>query len=82
MRLDDMATFLREDFGVDATRFSIRRALKRPAWTQKVTQNVARERNQDLRDEYMYEISSLRSDQLIFVDESEVDRSVGTRRKS
>jgi hypothetical protein len=45
VRLDDMAASLRKEFGVDVTRFSIRRALKRPAWTQKVTQNIARARN-------------------------------------
>jgi transposase len=81
MRLNDMAAFLRKEFNADVTRFSIRRALKDPEWSKKVTQNVARERNQDLRDEYVHEISFLRSDQLVFVDESGVDKSVGTRRK-
>ena len=55
MPLDDMAAFLRKEFEVDVTLFSIRRALKDPAWSKKI--NVARERNQDLRDEYVHEIS-------------------------
>jgi transposase len=52
-----------------------------PKWSKKVTQNVARERNLDLRDEYVHEISSLRSDQLMFIDETGLDKSIGTRRK-
>lgn len=57
MRLRDMATFLGAEFDVDVTRFSISRALRDAGWSKKATQNVARERSQDLRDEYMYEIS-------------------------
>jgi hypothetical protein len=78
-----MAAFLQNEFDVDVTRFSIRRALKDPKWSKKVTQNVnvTRERNPDLRDEYVHEISYLRSDQLVFIDETGLDRSIGTRRK-
>jgi len=50
-------------------------------WSKKCTQNVARERNPDLRDEYMHEISFLRSKQLVFIDETGVDRSIGTKCK-
>jgi hypothetical protein len=81
MRLSDMATFLRKEFDVDVTRFSIRRVLKDRKWSKKVTQNVAQERNLDLRDEYVYEISSLRPDQLVFIDETRLDRGIGMRRK-
>ena len=77
MTLNDMAVFLREEFDVDVTRYSIRRALQ---WTKKVTQNIAQEQNPDLRDEYMHEISNFRSDQLVFIDETGVDKSIGTRR--
>jgi hypothetical protein len=41
MRLSDMAAFLQKEFDADVTRFSIRRALKDPKWSKKVTQNVA-----------------------------------------
>jgi hypothetical protein len=37
MRLSDMATSLRKEFDVDATRFSIRRVLKDHKWSKKVT---------------------------------------------
>jgi hypothetical protein len=54
MRLKDMIAFLRGEFKVELTRFSIRRALKDISWSKKATQNIAQERNLDLRDEYMY----------------------------
>ena len=38
MTLNNMAVFLREEFDVYVTRYSIRRALQ---WTKKVTQNIA-----------------------------------------
>ena len=81
MRLEDMVTFLRNEFDADVTLFNISRALKKAKWSKKCTQNVARERNPDLRDEYMHEISFLRSEQLVFIDETGVDRSIGTKRK-
>lgn len=81
LRLDDMAAFLNDDFEADVTPFSVGRALKAAGWSRKSTQNVAQERNARLRDEYMHEISCMRSDQLVFIDETGVDRSIGTRNK-
>jgi len=81
MRFKDMAAFLHKDFDVDVSRFSIRRALKDMKWSTKCTQNIARERNDDLRADYIYEVSFLRSDQLVFIDETGVDKSIGIRRR-
>ncbi|KAL0930283.1 uncharacterized protein CTRU02_212491 [Colletotrichum truncatum] len=81
LTLDKMAASLREHYDADVSRFSISRMLKDDNWSQKTTQNVAQERNLDLRDEYMYQISQYRSDQLVFVDESGIDKSIGIRRK-
>jgi transposase len=64
MRLEDMVDFLRGEFEVEVTRFSIRRALKDVDWSKKATQNVAQERNPDLRDEYMHDVSSFHSDKI------------------
>jgi transposase len=41
MRLKDIVTFLRSEFEVEVTRFSIRRALKDVDWSKKATQNIA-----------------------------------------
>ena len=43
---------------------------------KKATQNIAQEQNPDLQDEYMHEISTLRSDQLVFIDETGVDKAL------
>jgi len=59
MQFSDMAAFLRKGFNADVTRFSIYRALGDLEWSKKVAQNIARERNQDLQNEYMHEISFL-----------------------
>ena len=67
MRLKDMVVFLHGEFEVDVNRFSIRRALKDISWSKKATQNIAQERNQDLPDEYIYEVSSFRPCQLVFL---------------
>lgn len=79
MRLKDMVTFLRGEFEVELSGHSIRRDLR--TWSKKVTQNIAQERNADLRDDYNYEVSSFRSDQLVFLDESGVDKSIGIHKK-
>jgi hypothetical protein len=41
MRLKDMVTFLRSEFEVELTRFSIRKALEDAGWSKKATQNIA-----------------------------------------
>lgn len=81
LTLNQMAAFLRKYYEADVSRFSISRALRRDKWSQKATQNVAQERNLDLRDEYMHQISQYRSEQLVFVDESGIDKSIGIRRR-
>lgn len=73
MRLEDMVTFLRGEFEVEVSRFSIRRALKDFDWSKKATQNIAQERNLDLRDEYTYDVSSFHPTQLVFLDKTGVD---------
>jgi len=62
MRLKDMVTFLRGEFEVELSSHSIRRDLRDVTWSKKVTQNIAQERNADLRDDYNYKVSSFRSD--------------------
>ncbi|UPK95677.1 hypothetical protein LCI18_006612 [Fusarium solani-melongenae] len=70
MRLADMAAFIRKEFNVDVSCFSLSRALRSAEWRKKATRNVAKERNADLRDEH-----------LVFIDESGCHRSIGTKHK-
>ncbi len=76
MRLKEMVAFLRGEFEVELSRHSIGRDLRSTAWSKKATQNIAQERNADLRDDYMHEVSSFCSDQLVFLDESGLDKSI------
>ena len=48
-----MADFLSKEYHINISRVMIGRTLKRYGWTKKVIQNVAKERNQNLRDDYI-----------------------------
>src|ERR1700710_1430526 len=81
MRLQDMVAFLRGEFEVELTPYSIRRALQDVTWSKKPTQNIAQEHNADLQDNYTLEVSSFRLDRLVFLDESRLDKSIGNHTK-
>lgn len=80
MRLKDMVAFLRKEFDAEVTRFSVSRALESIGYT-KVTRNVARERNPDLRADHIHERSFFNSCQLIYIDESGCDKSIDIKNK-
>lgn len=71
-----MADFLHKQYGVNVSRFTIGRTLKRAGWTKKVTQNVAKERSQDLRDDYIERRFHYNPEQMVFIDESGSDRDL------
>jgi hypothetical protein len=77
---DEMVVFLHDEFGVlvDASTISV--ALKKARWTKKVIRQVAQQRNKDLRDFYMHQVSEFKSYHLVFVDESGCDKRIGFRR--
>lgn len=77
----DMASFLSREFKVTVSHDCIGRALRKAGWSKKATQNVAKEQNVDLREEHIYELSHFRSYQLVFIDESGMDKSIGTMKK-
>jgi hypothetical protein len=62
---DEMAVFLYDEFGILVSVFSIGRALASVKWTKKVTRRIASERNADLRDFYMHQLSEFRSYHLV-----------------
>lgn len=78
--LDEMAVFLWDEFNINVSTCSIRKSLASIGWSKKTAQQKAKERNQDLRDEYLHNISEFHSFQLVFVDESGCDKRVGFRR--
>ena len=77
---DEMAIFLWDEFEAQVTVHSISRALASVGWSKKAARRIARERNADLRDFYLYKLSHLRSYQLVYVDESGCDKRIGFRR--
>jgi hypothetical protein len=66
--LDDMAIFLSDEFEAVITS-STRRALASIGWPTKVARSIAKERNADLRDFYLYNLAAFRFHQLVYVDE-------------
>ena len=59
---------------------TISRALKCAGWSKKNSRRVAQERNADLRDFYLHNLSSFQSYHLVYVDESGCDKRIGFRR--
>jgi transposase len=77
---EEIAVFLWDEFDAQVTVHSISRALASAGWSKKAAQRVARQRNADLRDFYLYKFSAFRSYQLVYVDESGCDKRIGFRR--
>lgn len=65
-----MADFLRKQYHVHMSRFTVGRTVKRVGWTKKVTQNTAKEQSADLRDDYIERRSYYKPEQMISIDES------------
>ena len=64
----EMVVFLWDEFEELVTISSIGRVLASVGWTKKKISRVARERNADLRDIYLYDILDIRSWKLVYVD--------------
>jgi hypothetical protein len=67
--LDEMVDFVWDQYELDISVASVRRSLKACSWSKKKNQRVARERDPELRDACLYELSEYKSFQLDFVDE-------------
>ena len=64
--LDEMAYFLYDEFELLVSTYTISRALRSQGWTKKVARRIAQERNADLRDHYLDQLSDFRSYHLVF----------------
>jgi transposase len=78
--LEEMATFLWDEFDVLVSTSSISRALKARKWSKKTARRVAREQSPDLRDFYLRNLSAFQSYHLVYIDESGCDKLIGFRR--
>jgi hypothetical protein len=78
--LDEMVLFLWDEFEVSVSTSAVSRALKSIGWSKKTCRRIAKGRNPDLRDFYMYKLSAYSSYQLVYIDESGCDKRIGFRR--
>ncbi|KAJ5261106.1 hypothetical protein N7478_011701 [Penicillium angulare] len=78
--IDEMVVFLWDEFRIQVTNSSLKRALASAGWSKKVAKQRAKEQNADLRDFYLHNLSDFQSYQLVYVDESGCDKRIGFRR--
>ncbi len=71
-----MAMFIYDEFEVAVTTPTISRALAMAGGSKKAARRVAKERNADLRDFYLQNLSELRSYHLVYIDESGCEMAV------
>ncbi|KAF4439495.1 transposase [Fusarium acutatum] len=76
MYRDEMVEFLEQEFETTIPASNTGRALRSARWTRKTARRVAKGRNADLRDYYLYKLSFYRSYQLVYIDESGCDRRI------
>jgi transposase len=77
----EMIDFLYNTFGLEVSPTTISRTLKTERWSRKTNGRVAKQRNPDLRELYLYKLSDCHSYQLVFIDESGCDKRSGHRRQ-
>jgi hypothetical protein len=70
---DELAIFLYDKFEAAVTTSTISRALASAGWSKKAACRIAKERNADPRDFYLYNLSEFRSYHLVYIDESGCD---------
>ncbi|KAJ5335727.1 uncharacterized protein N7506_005663 [Penicillium brevicompactum] len=78
--VDGMAIFLWDEFRIQVTNSSLKRALASVGWSKKVARQRAKEQNADLQDFYIHNLSVFQSYHLVYVDESGCDKRIGFRR--
>ena len=77
----EMIRFLHDRFDLEVSPTAMSRMLKTEGWSRKTNRRVAKQRNPDLRELYLYKLSDCRSYQLVFIDESGCDKRSGHRRQ-
>jgi transposase len=78
--LDELVVFLSDEFDVLVSTSAISRELKSAGWSKKKARQEAKQRNPDLPDYYLHDISSYDPDHPVFVDKSGCDKRSGFRR--
>lgn len=79
--LDEFAVYLFDDFDTLVSESTISRELKRMGLSKKQFRQIAQQRDPELRDLYIYNVSSFDPHDFVFVDESGCDPRHGFRRR-
>jgi len=80
--LDELQEMMAVSCGIDVSRATVWRTLRRAGFTMKKITRVAAERSAQKRLEYLARIGEYNAEQLIFVDESSVDRRTTYRQRA
>jgi transposase len=78
--LDEMATFLFDEFEIEPSLATISRILSEAKWSRKAVQSRAAERNEPLRTVWWGRQKKYQSHQLVFLDESAANERTGDRK--
>ncbi|KAK9241695.1 DDE superfamily endonuclease-domain-containing protein [Lipomyces tetrasporus] len=78
--LEEMRSFVYDQFGVIVSASNISRTLKKSQWTKKKIRKNAAERSQVLRDDWLLRLSDWTAEQLMFVDEFAANEKTGDRK--
>jgi transposase len=74
MYQDEMIVFLFDEFDILVNASAVSRALASIGWLKKVTRQIAKEQNANLRGYYLHNLSAFKSHHLVYVDESGCDK--------
>lgn len=80
MYQDEIVVFLYNKFNILLNVSAVSRALASISQTKKATRQIAKERNTNLRDYYLNNLSNFKLHYLVYVDELGCDKRVGFRR--
>ncbi|PWI63957.1 hypothetical protein PCL_01923 [Purpureocillium lilacinum] len=78
----EMIAFIRSNYDVDVSLSTITRLLQAAGWTRKNSSRVGEQQNPMLRDLYLYKLTTCKSFQLIFIDESGQNRRTSHRSRA
>lgn len=77
MNQQAMVNFFKLAFHLDVDRWTVSREIKRRGWSRHKSQYIAKERDDDLGDDFLERRSRYPIDTIIIVDESGSDRGIG-----
>ena len=75
----EMAWFLWEECGIHVNQSTISRVLKRRKWSKKQARRMAQNLSLDLRRGFLSEMTGIRAEQMVFLDESLFNETTGWR---